>query len=279
MLGNSIGWVIYGNLTTDPYCFISSAPGVCLACWINLAAVKLIYQEHARRSFRAYIHEKKCKDPIKQNQCIGSNSSSNTSSKTGECFSGKTSISQENSLMLEQLLNKSLEQMLENTKMGNPPMAHDALVISMIAFWAIIIAVLTFVSMPRESEIFLVGVLANVILVLFFVGPLTTMYTIVKQSDSSSIHRPTMMINILSSIIWASYGIGRKDFFMFVPNMIGAALGVLQLALCVWYPVADNNRLSTKQERHQSNELKEYGTCVKIERSREPPIEKSDQFV
>lgn len=279
MLGNSIGWVIYGNLTSDPYCFISSAPGVCLACWINLAAVKLIYQEHARKSFRAYIHGKNYLYPTKQNQCIGSSSSSNTSSKTGEFAYEKTSYSKENGPMFEQLLNTSLEHMLENTKMGNPPMAHDALVISMIAFWAIIIAVLTFVSMPRESQIFLVGVLANVILVLFFVGPLSTMYKIVKQSDSSSIHRPTMMINILSSIIWASYGIGRQDLFMFVPNIIGAALGVLQLALCARYPVDDNNRLSTKQERHQSNELKEYGTCVKIDRSREPPIEKSDQFV
>jgi solute carrier family 50 protein (sugar transporter) len=279
MLGNSIGWVIYGTLTSDPYCFISSAPGVCLACWINLAAVKLIYQEHARKRFRAFINGKNCKIPKKQIQCIASSSATNTSSKTGVFSSGNTSISQVDGNTFEQLLSTSLEHMLENTKLGNPPLTHDALVVSMVAFWAIVIAVLIFVPIPRESQIFLVGVLANTILVLFFVGPLSRMYTIVKLSDSSSIHRPTMMINMLSSIIWASYGIGRKDLFMYVPNIIGAALGFLQLVLCAVYPVEDKNRLSTKQERHQSNELKEYGTCVMIDRSREPPIQKSDQFV
>jgi solute carrier family 50 protein (sugar transporter) len=278
MLGNSIGWVIYGTLTSDPYCFASSGPGVVLSCWLNLAAVKLIYQEYARKRFRAYISGKNCKLLKKQWQSFSISTTESTSSEIDLSSLDNTISSQENGTLLEQFLSISLDHTFEHAKLENSPLAHDILVVGIVAFWTFMIAILTFISMSHERRIFFVGLLVNINLVLFYVGPLSTMYTIILTSDSSSIHRPTMIVNTLSSIIWAGYGIGRKDLFMSVPNIIGAALGFLQLALCALYPLKKKNHFSVKEDQYQSHELKEYGACAKVVAPCAPPIEKVDQL-
>ena len=45
-----------------------------------------------------------------------------------------------------------------------------------------------------------------------------------------------MFTNTASSVFWGIYGLAVMDFFVAVPNLVGAALGVTQIVLYMIYP-------------------------------------------
>jgi solute carrier family 50 protein (sugar transporter) len=50
MLGNCLGWVTYGILLQNLWIFFGNAPGFIISVWLNLGAVKLLYQNIIRRN-------------------------------------------------------------------------------------------------------------------------------------------------------------------------------------------------------------------------------------
>lgn len=233
LLGNCIGWVVYGTLTSDLYCYASSGPGIVLSCWLNLVASKLIYQEHVTSKLRAAMCTKI--DAASQGKRTDKIAIISIKNNHGSLSSGISSDVND-SAILDQLY---WDQMIDKVTFEKPPMAHDTLVICTVTFWVVLVAIITFIPMTREDRIFFVGLVVNINLVLFYVGPLSKAYVVVATSDSSSINRPTMIVNIVSSIIWTAYGVGRNDLFMSVPNGIGALLGFFQLTLCAFFPRLD----------------------------------------
>ena len=57
MLGNCYGWCLYGILNANFWVYFANAPGVLLSVWLNLGAVKLLYQEHHTQQMRASFLE------------------------------------------------------------------------------------------------------------------------------------------------------------------------------------------------------------------------------
>jgi len=43
MTGNTVGWLAYSFLTSDPFVFFANAPGLLLSLWLNFGAAKLQY--------------------------------------------------------------------------------------------------------------------------------------------------------------------------------------------------------------------------------------------
>lgn len=76
-----------------------------------------------------------------------------------------------------------------------------------------------------------VGVLA-----LYYVAPLTTMLKVVKDRDSESLNGPLCCMNVINGALWFSYGLAIKDYFIAMPNGIGAGLNVICILLCVIFP-------------------------------------------
>lgn len=77
---------------------------------------------------------------------------------------------------------------------------------------------------------------ANVMLVFFFLSPLSTLLTVVRRRDSASLVLPLCVMNILNGALWSTYGLVRGDPFIWAPNVFGAVLGVLQTTLRLSFP-------------------------------------------
>jgi solute carrier family 50 (sugar transporter) len=117
-----------------------------------------------------------------------------------------------------------------------PPSTHDGLVIGNVLLWMIVLSVLIFGQVPADRQQFVVGLITNCLLVIFYGGPLSTIKQVITNRSASSIHGPTMVTNTLNGIFWAAYGFAVSDHFISVPNSLGAALGGIQFVLYVAFP-------------------------------------------
>eukprot|EP00887_Chlorella_sp_A99_P007766 scaffold20.g7766.t1 len=81
------------------------------------------------------------------------------------------------------------------------------------------------------------GFTANAILLMYYAAPLSTILTVVRTRNSSSLFFPLAIMNSVNGTLWLIYGIARKDLFIAVPNGIGALLGLVLVGLIIIFPV------------------------------------------
>jgi solute carrier family 50 protein (sugar transporter) len=74
------------------------------------------------------------------------------------------------------------------------------------------------------------------ILLLFYASPLSTVVEVVRSRSSDSLHLPLSVMNIVNGSLWLVYGLAITDYFIAVPNGVGALLGVVYCALICAFP-------------------------------------------
>ncbi|GBF91311.1 DNA-3-methyladenine glycosylase [Raphidocelis subcapitata] len=65
------------------------------------------------------------------------------------------------------------------------------------------------------------------VLGLYYTAPLTTILTVLRARDSASLNGPLSTMNVLNGALWFAYGMAIKDWFIALPNGIGAAFNVI----------------------------------------------------
>lgn len=103
-------------------------------------------------------------------------------------------------------------------------------------------------SFSNETRQFIVGITVNANLVFFYGAPLSTIFKVMKTRSSASIHIPTMITNTLNGIFWTAFGIAVFDWFIAVPNGLGALLGGIQFVLCIFFPRKPSSSESATKE-------------------------------
>ncbi|KAI9330782.1 hypothetical protein DFJ73DRAFT_858157 [Zopfochytrium polystomum] len=88
-----------------------------------------------------------------------------------------------------------------------------------------IMAGIAFISLSFDTGKLVVGFAANIALVFFYASPLTTFATVIRSKDS-----------LINGGLWGVYGLVSTDFFIAVPNIIGAFLAIFQLVLLALFP-------------------------------------------
>mmetsp|Transcript_31050 Transcript_31050/g.75040 ORF Transcript_31050/g.75040 Transcript_31050/m.75040 type:complete len:395 (-) Transcript_31050:265-1449(-) len=118
------------------------------------------------------------------------------------------------------------------------PAPHERLVLFFVVVWVIVISIVTFAkdSIDDETKQLIVGTVVNMNLVFFYGSPLSTIFAVIREKNSASIHIPTMVTNTLNGTFWFIYGMAILDFFVAVPNGLGTLLGVVQIVLCATFP-------------------------------------------
>jgi len=91
------------------------------------------------------------------------------------------------------------------------------------------------VTTDEDIQQLILGLMGNLVLLIYYAAPLSTMWQIVKTRDASSIYAPMAMANIANGFCWTVYGIVRNDWFLTIPNGTGCALGVVQLIMRMIY--------------------------------------------
>jgi len=116
------------------------------------------------------------------------------------------------------------------------PASHEKVVVAIVTIWVAIVTIICFVDLEMSRKEFIVGIAVNFNLLFFYGAPLSTILTVLKTRDSSSIHRSTMFMNTVNAIFWTAFAFGTFDYFIMVPNGIGAILGFIQMVLRLIVP-------------------------------------------
>ena len=119
---------------------------------------------------------------------------------------------------------------------------HETLVMGIIILWYLTFAILGFYCYHsnaedvREIALRVIGYVVLVNQVFFFGAPLSRINTVIKTRKCDSIHFQSLIANTLNSTLWAAYGIGITDPFVYAPCVLGLAFAVLQFILCAIFP-------------------------------------------
>lgn len=243
MLGNCFGWVVYAALTQNLFIFWANAPGFVLSVYLNLGAVKLLYQRHhsreIRKSFVTFLQQE-------DSQQLFSRQWTNEPS---EELPAPTSPSIDWATLVWNV-----------TSQATPaPAPHETLVLVVVTIWTSCASLLAFAqSFDSNTRELIVGVLVNLNLVFFYGAPLSTIYKVFTEGNSSSIHVRTMVTNTLNGIFWTAYGIAVLDPFVYAPNGLGAVLGAIQIFLIVIYPRGKKSEVV--EHGHETSQKSEVST-------------------
>jgi len=196
--------------------FFGNAPGFLLSIWFNLVATKLQYQDIMQKNMRNSILETMKHDP--------------------------------SSDLLDVLLEDRLERAISDAskKETNIPAPHQTKVMIIITIWVIVFSLVALLNVAQTTKESIIGIIVNINLLFFFAAPLSTMITVIKTRNSVSIHRWTMLTNTLNGAFWGTYGLAIVNPILYVPNLIGVLLGVIQIILILTFPKIDEEKDDTK---------------------------------
>eukprot|EP00565_Helicotheca_tamesis_P007395 CAMPEP_0185727910 /NCGR_PEP_ID=MMETSP1171-20130828/3451_1 /TAXON_ID=374046 /ORGANISM="Helicotheca tamensis, Strain CCMP826" /LENGTH=267 /DNA_ID=CAMNT_0028396555 /DNA_START=237 /DNA_END=1040 /DNA_ORIENTATION=- len=238
MTGNCLGWVAYSFVEFNLFVFFANAPGFILSFWLNSGALKLQYLEQVR----PYIERDMSPSPRVRE--------SNNIAEEEEEESVTT--------------NEEDEQSYRQGGGSGPPLfcTHDKVWLLVVVSWLILLSVIGLdSSLTHEIRKDIVGIAANVNLVVFFAAPLSTIVTVLKTADSSSIHVRTMVLNTLNCVFWFAYSLAVRDIFIALPNGLGLLFGLIQVVLYVIFPRSDGGleRIRTDEESMEDGLMMENG--------------------
>jgi uncharacterized protein with PQ loop repeat len=101
----------------------------------------------------------------------------------------------------------------------------------------IAIVSLSFLFVPELAAMQFIGIVGMGTTMLMFLGPLSTMSSVIKLKNSSSINYPLALATCLNCVLWMLYSrLILKDNLVFIPNLLGLICGLLQVSLKIRYP-------------------------------------------
>ena len=103
-----------------------------------------------------------------------------------------------------------------------------------VVFYLGLVAVDTGASAADKQTV--MGTFCNLVLLLYYAVPLTTMREVLESRDSRPLHAPMAAANTANGLAWFCYGIALNDPYLMAPNGVGATLGIVQLVLIRTYP-------------------------------------------
>lgn len=80
------------------------------------------------------------------------------------------------------------------------------------------------------------GLLGTFLSIVMTASPLVTVKDIVRTKSAASMSFPFVSVCFVSCVLWTTFGLLIKDYFVVIPNAVGLTLGLFQLSLFVFYP-------------------------------------------
>ncbi|GFR43393.1 hypothetical protein Agub_g4470 [Astrephomene gubernaculifera] len=97
------------------------------------------------------------------------------------------------------------------------------------------------------------GLAGNVVCLIYYAAPLTSMLEVIRSRNSASILVPLTMMNTLNAALWTTYGVAVRDPYIWLPNGIGLVLSLMQVALRVVFPAkAGSSSVLPSHQHHAS---------------------------
>ena len=219
MTGNCLGWISYAFVKRDYFVLAANAPGFIFSLWLNVVAIKLEYGKAMISNSRIdqvineyeYIHVEAQRDPTDKVRL-----------EIPEIIvEGLSDV--KNDECIEAAIDYPTEQ--------TSSYPHELKLLMIIVVWIMLFSYVCFSDIPITDVEMVIGIAVNINLVFFFGAPLSTVTSVIKMRNSSSIHVPTMIMNTSCSTFWFLYGVTIVDSIIYVPNGLGMMFGVIQIIL------------------------------------------------
>lgn len=100
----------------------------------------------------------------------------------------------------------------------------------------------------------------------YYSAPLSTVYHVLRTRNAASLYWPLCLMNLVNGSLWTAYGIAVTDYFIWVPNGIGAVLAAFTLVGGVWVRggragVETAGRMQVEYGRGELERLRLRGVC------------------
>ncbi|KAL7541174.1 hypothetical protein ACHAXR_010685, partial [Thalassiosira sp. AJA248-18] len=222
----------YSYLIQNQFMFWANAPGLIISVWLNLAAAKLQYCDRISTDMRSSFVE-----------LLDSNRRSFAMRGTdehrvlgGDLDKEEESQEDENPSTVQTFANLRKMALAVTIQKTEAPAPHEKVVVGVVTIWVAVISLLSFLKLSTDQWKWVVGIVVNINLSFFYGAPLSTIFTVLKTRDSSSIHRWTMLMNTANGCFWTAFGFGILDWLIIVPNGLGALLGFTQMFIRLIIP-------------------------------------------
>ncbi|CAJ1945932.1 unnamed protein product [Cylindrotheca closterium] len=245
MLGNCVGWMIYGTLLKNVWILMGNGPGLLIAIWLNLGAIKLLYRGHYATDMRDTTERTLTASSLdlEQPAPVGGDMASIASDET------------KNTILVDEL-----------SATTPAPTGQENLLMLMCTVWVVFGTVLALADfMDLNSKVLMVGIVTNCILIVFYGAPLSTISQVLKDRHTASIHVPTMILNSLGSSFWCVYGIAISDYFIAGPNALGFVFGAVQIFLYMVFPRSPSAEGNTTDLEAKADLVLDFGTAERAE--------------
>jgi uncharacterized protein with PQ loop repeat len=106
--------------------------------------------------------------------------------------------------------------------------------------FALIFALGAFISVKHfdlEVAKLVVGLIANLGLVMFYVSPISIMIKSYQTKNPSLLYMPMILLSFLNSLMWLGFGIAVNDIMIIAPQVFGIVIGTCQTFLALWFKI------------------------------------------
>lgn len=248
MLGNTLGWVGYGLLRGNWFIFFANAPGFLLSIYFNLTAIKLLYkaarENEAAQDDSTRVALLVAGDHQQQRHDKDQDQNATIKEEAAVDSSTATQLPPLSTPMTDPSSPSSPPPAASATVSSDKAHRHQArldwqerLVMVMIVSWLVVLSGIVAAAdrVSTDVRVAILGLTVNANLVVFYAAPLGAIRRVLatRQCD---LHGPTMVRNTANGVFWTAYGVAVLDWYVAVPNGLGALLGGVQMALWVVFP-------------------------------------------
>ena len=279
MTGNCIGWVTYSYLINNLFVFFANAPGLILSVWLNMAAAKLQYSDRISKDMRASFVElldrnrQSFRMPRGRRLDIGGTDAekenddeeNGINDASGNDVDGTTNNIHSFANLKQMALDITIQK-------AEAPAPHEKIVVGVVTFWVSVISLLYFLQLNISQWKYVIGIITNINTCMFYGAPLSTIYTVIKQRDSSSIHRPTMILNTSNAVFWVAFGIGVMDWIILIPNGLGAILGFIQMFLRLVVPARTSSVTVAESDFSEATTVPEESSSKAVDETKSDEV-------
>jgi len=264
-VGKLLLLALYGVIIDNFILYSVNVLGFLIAVWLNLQAVKLRYVTHCQNEWSHSLQtimedEEASRDLFIVRQQKSQENETSSETTTADEETKQKGVKKANA----DAMSKAVWEMItQKTVTSKPPVAYENMVMGTVIGCIVMTAIICFAKvLSHDTKRMIIGLVTNLILVFFYAAPLSTIYTVLRTQSSATIHGTTASMMTVNGTFWVVYGIAVLDFFVAIPNGIGALLGLILMLLRLAFP---SGKASETVVEHQDKDESQTSATMELE--------------
>lgn len=141
----------------------------------------------------------------------------------------------------------------------------EILMIGGVSFWILMIFIVGMILHGNDPSSVMIGVICDIISIVYYAAPLSSLYQVIVTADASSLHVPTIVANLLNGAMWFIYGLSAiNNLLVWLPNGLGVMLAIIQLTVVFMYNPRCVYCEGKQSETHQTKPSTATGSASEL---------------